>query len=167
MPAGSPARAGGKRRSFSVGPTSGPSLQTPKSFGGQSKAYPSPYEKILGVVDQYAKAHDLTVVVNYSGPDQPDKPADVARKVNQPIVWHTEGIDITPTIAKLLGKAGAKEAAKKPPGARRRTERRRQAKRPRKFSWTSHIVAATPPAPVCPVVTPPLVPVVTARSSPS
>ena len=79
----------------------------------QSKFFSKFYQKIHGVVDAYAKAHKLIVVINFSSNlDNPTKPTDVVREVGQPIVWHAEGIDITPAIAKLLEQTRAAEAKK-------------------------------------------------------
>ena len=92
----------------------------------QSKVYSKFFQKIHDVVDAYAKAHKLIVVINFSSDvDNPTKPTDVAREVGQPVVWHTEGIDITPAIAKLLEQARAEEAKKagSPPAAVRETRR--------------------------------------------
>jgi protease-4 len=79
----------------------------------ESKVYSKYFQKIRSVVGPYAKAHKLLIVINFSSElDNPIKPTDVARQVVQPIVWHAEGIDITPAIAKLLERARAEEAKK-------------------------------------------------------
>ena len=131
----------------------------------QSKVHSKFYQKVHGVVDQYAKAHKLTVVVNYNSElCNPAKPTDVAREFNQPDRLARRGdrhhADHRQETGAGTGGGGGEET--KPAGRREAGRRQDNGGRERSVPETPHRRGdASSPAVPSPVVTPPLVPVVT------
>ena len=74
----------------------------------ESKIYQSVYEEVLQEVDFFAKSNNITIVLRFNGdPIDKDKPEDVLRNINKPVVWFSSGLDITgPVLSRLNQRAG-------------------------------------------------------------
>ncbi len=69
----------------------------------ESKTYQSVYEEVLQEVDLFAQTNNIAIVLRFNGdPIDKDKPDDVLRNINKPVVWFSSGLDITGQILHRL-----------------------------------------------------------------
>ncbi len=75
----------------------------------EAKIFNSVYHRISAAVVKYAKEKKLNLVLKFNGePVNESKPEDILRNINNPVVWHSDNLDITPAIAAQLQTAGEK-----------------------------------------------------------
>jgi outer membrane protein len=73
----------------------------------ESKIYNTVYEEMMQEVDYYAANNGVAMVLRFNGdPVDTQKPEDVLRRINQPIVWYPKDRDITPVILERLAARG-------------------------------------------------------------
>ena len=73
----------------------------------ESKIYNTVYEEMMQEVDYYAANNGIAMVLRFNGdPVDTQKPEDVLRRINQPIVWYPKDRDITPVILERLAARG-------------------------------------------------------------
>lgn len=69
----------------------------------ESKIYQTVYEEVLQEVDYFAQANNIAIILRFNGdPIDKDKPEDVLRNINKPVVWFSSGLDITGQILHRL-----------------------------------------------------------------
>ena len=70
----------------------------------EAKIYYNVYQEIMQEVQYVAAANNISMVLSFNGdPVNPEKPEDVARGLNQPVVYYAKELDITPLILKRVG----------------------------------------------------------------
>jgi len=84
----------------------------------ESKIYNTIYEEMMQEVDYYAANNGIAMVLRFNGdPVDTQKPEDVLRRINQPIVWYPKDRDITPVILERLAARGGNGNAGQNPAA--------------------------------------------------
>lgn len=81
------------------------SLQKKEFLQREAKIYYTVYQEIAQETDYYAKQYGIDMVLRFNG-DQVDveKPDDVLRDINKPVVWYAKDRDITPVILDALNR---------------------------------------------------------------
>jgi hypothetical protein len=70
----------------------------------EAKVYFQTYQEVVSVVEQYAKWHNIGLVLRFNGePVDPERRDDVLREINKPVVVQDQ-IDITGDILLLLNR---------------------------------------------------------------
>jgi outer membrane protein len=73
----------------------------------ESKIYNTIYEEMMQEVEYYAANNGVAMVLRFNGdPVDTQKPEDVLRRINQPIIWYPRDRDITPIILEKLANRG-------------------------------------------------------------
>lgn len=85
-------------------------LQKKEFLQQEAKIYHTIYQEMMQEVDYYAATNGLAMVLRFNG-DAVDvqKPEDVLRQINQPIIWFPKGRDITPEILQRLNRPGVNQ----------------------------------------------------------
>lgn len=69
----------------------------------EARLYYDAYQEIAEVVEDYARENNLALVLRFNdSPVNVNDPKDVLRGVNNPIVWHDQGRDLTRIILQRL-----------------------------------------------------------------
>jgi len=70
----------------------------------EAKVYYQTYLEVSDVVSDYAKRHDIGLVIRFNGdPTDPNRREEVLREINKPVVFQNQ-IDITPDVLTLLNR---------------------------------------------------------------
>ena len=81
----------------------------------ESKIYNTIYEEMMQEVDYYTANNGIALVLRFNGdPVDTQKPEDVLRRINQPIVWYPKDRDITPVILERLAARSGNGATQNP-----------------------------------------------------
>jgi hypothetical protein len=65
----------------------------------EAKIYYGVYQEIMGAVEDFANQTGVALVMRYNRePASVEKPDDVLREINKPVVWSPRGRDITDFI---------------------------------------------------------------------
>jgi Skp family chaperone for outer membrane proteins len=79
-------------------------LQKKEFLQREAKIYYNVYTEIMQEVQYLAAANNISMVLTFNGdPINPEKPDDVLRGINNPVVYYDKSLDITPSILKRLG----------------------------------------------------------------
>jgi Skp family chaperone for outer membrane proteins len=71
----------------------------------ESKIYYTVYVEIQQEVNLFAAANNISMVLKTSSePVDAEKPEDILREMNKPVIWHAQGLDITPYIKERLAR---------------------------------------------------------------
>ncbi|MHC4403817.1 MAG: signal peptide peptidase SppA [Planctomycetota bacterium] len=97
-------------------------LQRKEFISREAVVYHTFYEEIIEEVEQYAEAKGFDAVIRLDGTQaDPKRPEEILRRINRPVVWFHDRVDITPAILdrlnqrmKKAGLAATKGAAAKP-----------------------------------------------------
>ena len=69
----------------------------------EAKIYHNVYQEIQQEVNYYASNTGIAAVLRFNGdPVNKEKPDDVLRDINKPVIWFSQGMDITPAILSRL-----------------------------------------------------------------
>ena len=82
---------------------------TQREFGErEAKLWHAVYQEILQEVDYIARANNISVVLQFDGePLKKDEPRDVLRNIQKPVIWYSNGLDITGQVLhRLNSRAG-------------------------------------------------------------
>jgi Skp family chaperone for outer membrane proteins len=89
-------------------------LQRKEFLSREAKIYHQAYQEVQQEVAAFAKANSISVVLKFNreAPD-PEKPDEIIRDLNKPVLYHAGHLDITNYIIDLLAKraGGANPAA--------------------------------------------------------
>ncbi len=78
-------------------------LQRKEFMQREAKIYHIVYQEIWQEVDYYARTHGIAMVQRFTAePVDPNKPEDVIRNLNKPVVWYNPDLDITADILHIL-----------------------------------------------------------------
>ncbi len=80
-------------------------LQKKEFLEREAKIYHNVYQEILQEVDYYCASNGITMVLRFNG-EQVDanRPEDVLRNINKPVVWHNRNLDITQVVIDNLNR---------------------------------------------------------------
>jgi Skp family chaperone for outer membrane proteins len=80
-------------------------LQRKEFLGREAKVYNMIYQEIWQEVNAYAAANGIAAVFKFNSeqPD-PEKPEEVIRDLNKPVLWSASNLDITPVILESLNR---------------------------------------------------------------
>lgn len=80
-------------------------LQLKEFMKSEAKIYFSAYQRVAEEVEAYAAANGTLMVLKYNSeaPD-PEKPEDISRELNKPIVWSHQALDITEIISEGMSR---------------------------------------------------------------
>ncbi len=72
----------------------------------EANMYYQTYLEVQQTIAQYAKRHDLALVLRFNGDDvDPGIRADIIRGINRPVVYQNS-VDITPDVLALVNRSG-------------------------------------------------------------
>jgi Skp family chaperone for outer membrane proteins len=78
-------------------------LQRQEFLKREAEAYYATYSKIEKIVEAYSQEHHIDLVLRFMGDAVDEKnPESILAGINKPVVWHTEDLDITPAVMKVL-----------------------------------------------------------------
>ncbi len=81
-------------------------LQKKEFLLREARVHYTVYQEIMQEVDYFAASHGIAMVFRFnSEPVDVEKPDDVLRHINKPIVWVPQGCNITPYILERLNRA--------------------------------------------------------------
>jgi len=88
-------------------------LQRKEFLQRESKIYYTVYQEIQQEVDYFAANNNIAMVLKTtSEPVDVEKPEDILREMNKPVVWNAKALDITPYIrARLQQRYGTARTA--------------------------------------------------------
>jgi Skp family chaperone for outer membrane proteins len=82
-------------------------LQKKDFLQREAKIYYTVYQELMQEVDYYAANNGISMVLRFNGdPVDVQKPEDVLRQINQPIIWFPKDRDITPMVLERLNGRG-------------------------------------------------------------
>jgi Skp family chaperone for outer membrane proteins len=77
----------------------------------EAKIYYSVYQEIQQEVNGYAQANGIAAVLKFSSePCDPEKPDEVLRDLNKPVIWWSRSLDITDVILESLNRRSLRPA---------------------------------------------------------
>jgi len=80
-------------------------LQKKEFMKTEARIWQTILQEIQQEVDAYAQANGIAAVLKFSSEQaDPEKPEDVLRNLNNPVVWCAGGMDITPVILESLNR---------------------------------------------------------------
>lgn len=95
-------------------------LQKKEFLQQEAKVYHTVYQEMMQEVDYYAATNGIGLVLRFNGdPVDAQKPEDVLRQINQPIIWFPKGRDITPEVLARLNRPAVNPGLSTPQPASR------------------------------------------------
>jgi Skp family chaperone for outer membrane proteins len=83
-------------------------LQKKEFAKAEAKIYYSVYQEIQQEVNAFAQANGIAAVLKFSSEaSDPEKPDEVLRDLNKPVIWWSRNLDITPVILETLNRRSA------------------------------------------------------------
>jgi Skp family chaperone for outer membrane proteins len=90
-------------------------LQKKEFLLREARVHYSVYQEIMQEVDYFAASHGIAMVFRFnSDPVDVERPEDVLRHINKPIVWVPQGCNITPYVLERLNRAQLNNANAQP-----------------------------------------------------
>lgn len=87
-------------------------LQKNEFLQREARIYHNVYQEISQATDYYSKQHGIDMVLRFNGdPVDVDRPDSVLSHINKPVVWYSEGMDITPYVLQELNRTANPSAA--------------------------------------------------------
>ena len=78
-------------------------LQRKEFLHREAKIYYNVYQEIQQEVNYYATNSGVSAVLRFSGdPVDKEKPDEVLKEINKPVIWYSQSMDITPVILRRL-----------------------------------------------------------------
>lgn len=81
-------------------------LQKKEFLLREARVHYTVYQEVMQEVDYFAASHGISMVFRFnSEPIDVERPEDVLRHINRPIVWVPQGCNITPYVLERLNRA--------------------------------------------------------------
>lgn len=91
----------------------------------EAKTYYMVYQEIQQEVDALAQANGIAVVLKFNSEEaDPNKPDEVLRDLNKPVIWYARNLDITPVVLDSLNRRALQTDRSAAPGPVRLPQRR-------------------------------------------
>jgi len=99
----------------------GVQLEKKEFLQREAKIYYNVYQEVLQEVDYYAAANGIAMVLRFNGnPVDQEKPEDVLRHINKPVIWYAKNYDITPVVLGRINDRAFNPSSTAPHGPARR-----------------------------------------------
>jgi len=95
-------------------------LQRKEFAKTEAKIWHMVFQEIQQEVDAFAQANGIAAVLRFSSeqPD-PEKPDEVLRDLNKPVIWYARNLDITPIVLNSLNRRALQTDQRATPGPAR------------------------------------------------